>query len=378
MVLIAPTAFKGTLDAGAAARALAQGVKAAWPAASCHLLPLSDGGDGFLSVLVRGRRGRISWVESEDALGGPHLAPLGWLEEGRVAVAELARVVGLASLRAPGPHSAATSGTDGLGRLLAAALAGGPDQLLVGLGGSASTDGGAGLARPLGYRLLDREGEELPRGGAALRRLERIVRPRAAPWARVEVVGACDVAAPLLGSRGSARSFGPQKGADPATVAALEEGLGRLAEVVARDLGVRAAAVPGAGAAGGAGFGLLAFAQARLISGSRLVAERVGLDGWLARSQLVVTGEGRVDRQSLAGKAVGEVVRRARGAGIPCLVVAGSAEPIAAREVRQLGAVLHLAGDPGGAPARRLHEAARLACQALSAGDPAPGPSVHR
>ncbi len=375
-ILIAPTAFKGTLSPRAAARAMALGVARAWPDADLHLLPLSDGGDGFLDAVLRGRGRRLVWTEGEDALGRRHPVPWGSLEGGRLAVVELARAVGIAGLPPATPRSAATSGTEGLGALLAAALASRPRRLLVGLGGSASTDGGAGLARRLGYRLLDRVGRDLPPGGSALGRLDRILVPPQGPPAEVEVSGACDVSAPLLGPSGAARVFGPQKGADPTTVAELEAGLERLRRVVARDLLVEAADIPGAGAAGGAGFGLVAFCGARLVPGAELVAELVGLDSELAGAELVVTGEGRLDLQSFSGKVVGEVVRRARRRGLPCLVLAGSADPAAAHRLRGMGAALHLYGEPGHPPAAQLEQAVHVACGEFAAGARAlrPGP----
>ncbi len=367
-VLVAPTAFKGTLSAEAAARAIAAGVGAAWPAVEVNVLPLSDGGDGFLSALLASGRGRRRWHSVRDALGRPHRAPLGWLGAQRTAVLELALAVGIGDVWPPSPRSAAVSGTFGLGELLRAALDRAPARILVGLGGSASTDGGAGLAEALGYRLLDAGGRELPAGGAALRRLERIEgRGRDPRLAQVEIVAACDVSAPLLGPGGAAPTFGPQKGADPATVARLAQGLSRLAQVAERDLGgAGLAGLPGAGAAGGAGFGLAAFAGAKLVKGAPLVAEVAGLDRHLEVARLVITGEGRFDLQSLRGKAVGEVCRRARAAGVACLVVAGSADKRAAAELGSLGAGLALSGEGGArsaAAARRLlSEAVRDAC----------------
>ncbi len=368
-ILISPTAFKGTLSPAAAARAMARGVARAWPSSDIRLLPLSDGGDGFLEAILNGRSHRLVWTEAEDALGRPRRVPWGSLDGGRLAVLELAGAVGIAGVPSPTPHSAAISGTEGLGVVLTAALATGPQRLVIGLGGSASTDGGAGVARRLGYRLLDRAGRDLRPGGAALAELDRIVAPAQGRPAGAEIVGAYDVTAPLLGPSGAARVFGPQKGADASTVSELEAGLERLRRVVARDLLVEAADLPGAGAAGGAGFGLVAFCGARLVPGAELVAELVGLDSALDLARLVVTGEGRVDRQSFAGKVVGEVVRRAHRRGLPCLVVAGSVDPSAALQLGTLGAALHLCGAPGHAPERTLEQAAHAACGELAQGD---------
>jgi glycerate kinase len=376
-IVVAPTAYKGTLSPWAAARAMARGAARACPDSNIHLLPLSDGGDGFLEAVLHGRREGLVWTEAEDALGRRSRVSWGSLDGGRLAVVELARAVGIAGLPPPTPSSAATSGTEGLGTVLAAALASSPRRLIVGLGGSASTDGGAGIARRLGYRLLDRHGRDLPRGGGALVELDRIVAPPHRRLEGAEILGACDVSAPLLGHSGAASVFGPQKGADAATVRELEVGLERLHRVAARDLLVEAAEIPGSGAAGGAGFGLVAFCGARLVSGVELVAELLGLDSELDGAGLVLTGEGRVDPQSFAGKVVGEVARRARRRGLPCLVVAGSADRTATIRLRELGAVLHLCGAPGRAPGRHLAQAVYAACGEMALGADAPRPGAQ-
>jgi len=181
------------------------------------------------------------------------------------------------------------------------------------------------MAQALGYRLLDAFGRDLPRGGAALVRLERIDGTGLdAGWRSVKVMVACDVTNPLTGPEGASYVYGPQKGADPETVVLLDGALAHLAEVIERDLGKRVADVPGAGAAGGTGAGLMAFLDAKLVSGAALVVEASGLDGALEGADLVITGEGRVDAQTAYGKAPGEVARRAQAAGIPTLLIAGS------------------------------------------------------
>lgn len=359
-VLVAPNAFKGTLSAFEVASAMAAGVRRALPEAQITCLPLADGGDGFRATLVAASGGRTSRHRACGPLLEPVWARVGWLpgRSGETAVIELASVAGIARIARPSPHTAATASTRGLGELIRAGLRGGPAEILVGIGGSASTDGGAGLARALGYRLLRADGGEIPEGGLGLRQLDRIESDRVDPrLARVRVVAASDVTNRLLGRRGAAAVYGPQKGADRATVAGLEAGLHRLAEVAGRDLGTSGLEVrPGAGAAGGTGFGLLAFCGARLAPGADLVANACGLDGALARADLVLTGEGRFDRETLHGKVPGEVARRALRAGVRCVLIAGSSEPGAGEALRRLGAqLLETGGDVSGLAAGDRH-----------------------
>jgi len=197
--------------------------------------------------------------------------------------------------------------------------------VIAGIGGSATNDGGAGMAQALGYRLLDRDGRDLPRGGIALLRLDHINGSGLDPgWRSVNVMVACDVTNPLTGPKGASYVYGPQKGADPLTVRQLDQALAHLAEVFERELGKRVSDIPGAGAAGGTGAGLIAFLDARLTPGAALVVDASGFDDALKGADLVITGEGRVDAQTAYGKAPGEVAKRAKAARIPVLLMAGS------------------------------------------------------
>jgi glycerate kinase len=215
--------------------------------------------------------------------------------------------------------------TYGFGQLLEAARRDGVAQVIAGIGGSATNDGGAGMAQALGYRFLDAQGRELERGGAALARLERIDSSGFdLGWSSVKVRVACDVTNPLTGPLGASAVYGPQKGADPDMVRELDAALTRLASVIERDLGKRVADIPGAGAAGGTGAGLVAFLDAELVPGAPLVVEAAGLDAQLAGADLVITGEGQVDEQTAYGKAPGEVAKRAKAAGVPVVLLAGS------------------------------------------------------
>jgi glycerate kinase len=323
-IIVAPNSFKGSLSATQAAIAIARGVCEAFPEAEIVEIPIADGGDGTVEALVAAHKGTVQSVSVEGPLGDPVLASFGLIAGGRTAVVELASASGYVLLT-PAARDPRKTSTYGFGQLLEAARQAGVESVIAGIGSSATNDGGAGMAQALGYRLLDAFGRDLPRGGAALVRLERIDGTGLdAGWRSVKVMVACDVTNPLTGPEGASYVYGPQKGADPETVVLLDGALAHLAEVIERDLGKRVADVPGAGAAGGTGAGLMAFLDAKLVSGAALVVEASGLDGALEGADLVITGEGRVDAQTAYGKAPGEVARRAQAAGIPTLLIAGS------------------------------------------------------
>ena len=322
-VVIAPNAFKGTLTATQAARAIARGVREVFPDAEIVEVPVADGGDGTVEALVSAKHGDYLHARVEGPLGDPVDATFGRF--GSTSVVELAAASGLA-LVPPARRDPRRASTYGFGQLLLAARQPGVTEILAGIGGSATNDGGAGMAQAVGYRLLDADGRDLPRGGAALARLERIDASGFQPWP-VEVQVASDVTNPLTGTQGASAVYGPQKGADEAAVRELDAAMARLAEVIERDLGHRVADLPGAGAAGGAGAGLVAFLGAGLVRGAPLIVSASGLDAHLDGADLVITGEGQVDRQTAYGKAPGEVAARARKAGVPVLLLAGSKGP---------------------------------------------------
>jgi glycerate 2-kinase len=329
-VVVAPNAFKGSLTATQAATAIARGVREVFPDAEIVEIPIADGGDGTVEALVTAHRGTNRSVQVEGPLGDPVQAVYGLVDlipGAPTAVVELASASGLALLPAARRDPRHTS-TYGFGQLLEAVRKAGIRAVIAGIGGSATNDGGAGMAQALGYRLLDAAGRDLPRGGAALAQLDRIDTAGAdARWRSVKVEVACDVTNPLTGPEGASFVYGPQKGADPQTVLMLDRALARLAEVIERDLGKRVADIPGAGAAGGTGAGLIAFLDAKLMPGATLVVDASGFDRHLQGAQLVITGEGRVDSQTAYGKAPGEVARRAQEAGVPTLLLAGSKGP---------------------------------------------------
>jgi glycerate kinase len=325
-VLVAPQEFKGSLRADEAATAIASGIRAARPEWEVDAVPMSDGGPGFIDAIQAAIGGEIVAVRAHDALLRPRGCRFLWLSERGWAVVEAAEANGLV-LIAPEERDACRADSYGVGEVIAAALERGPGRLVVGIGGSATTDGGHGMARALGARFRDGAGRELAPGGASLAELERLDWEPPAGLAGVEVVAATDVTNRLLGREGAAAVYGPQKGASAEDVDALEAGLARFASVVRRALGVDVATLAGGGAAGGLGAGLVAFLGARLESGFEIVAGLTGLEERVRAADIVVTGEGSFDSQSGRGKTTGRVIELARRAEKPVVVFAGRAEP---------------------------------------------------
>jgi glycerate 2-kinase len=326
-ILVAPQELKGSLTAAEAARALADGVRRAAPDAAVDLAPLSDGGPGFLDAMLEATGGERRPVVVRDPLGRPVEAAIGLIDGGRTAVIETAEAAGIKRLRAHelDPRRASTAGA---GDLVRAALDAGVRRMIIGIGGSATNDGGAGMAQALGVRLLDAGGRDLPPGGATLAGLARIdavsIDPR---LAAVDVLVASDVRNPLCGPDGASAVFGPQKGADAAAVRELDVALATFAECIARDLSVSVRDIPGAGAAGGLGAGLIAFLGARIRSGFDLVAEATDLEQRIREADLVLTGEGRLDGQTGFGKTVAGVARLGGAAGVPVIALCGGLAP---------------------------------------------------
>lgn len=326
-IVVAPNSFKGSLSATQAAKAIASGARQAIPGAEVVEIPVADGGEGTAEALVSANQGTYGWVNVEGPLGAPVLASYGLIQGGRTAALELASASGY-SLVPAARRDIRLASTYGFGQLLDAARRTGAGSLIAGIGGSATNDAGAGMAQALGVRLLDSSGKDLPRGGAALARLARIDLGGLDPgWRSVKVMVACDVTNPLTGPEGASHVYGPQKGGDPRTVAELDEALHHFADVVATDLGRNVEFVPGAGAAGGTGAGMIAFLDAELRPGAPLIVEASGFDVALRGADLVITGEGRADSQTAYGKAPGEVAKRAQAARIPVLLIAGTKGP---------------------------------------------------
>ena len=323
-IVIAPQGFKGGISGLEAARAIARGVLAAAPEAETVLLPVADGGDGTLHALVDATGGEIFTSMVTGPINQQVEAQWGVMGDGRTAVIEMARASGLAMVpsRRRNPKVTTTLGT---GEILKEALERGYKSVMVGLGGSATNDGGAGMATALGVRFLDSSGDALPPGGAALARLDRIDTSGLLDRiAGADIVAATDVTNPLCGPTGASAIFGPQKGASKEVVAELDAALRNFAQVVKRDTGHDVLDVPGAGAAGGLGAGLIAFAGAKIRSGIDLVCQVLDFDRHLAGADLVITGEGRADRSTVFDKAPVGVARHARAHGVPTILLAGS------------------------------------------------------
>ena len=321
-VLVAPQEFKGSLGADEAADAIANGLLEAHPDWEIDRLPMSDGGPGLLDAIRRAVKADTTAAVVSDPLGRRVLARYLRLRESGDAVIEAAQANGLWHVQPP-ERDPLYADTAGVGEIIADALAVHTKRIIIGVGGSATTDGGAGMAAALGARFLNSAGEPLPPGGAPLADLARIDWARPAFTNGVEFLVATDVTNPLLGPNGAARIYAPQKGATPEQVDILDAALHRYAAVVRRSLGVDIASLPGGGAAGGLAAGLVAFLGARIESGFELVAETVHLDDRIGRADLVVTGEGSFDSQSLQGKVTGRILERAAAAGKRAAVLAG-------------------------------------------------------
>lgn len=337
-VLIVPDKFKGTLTAQAAAKAIAQGWRKGRPHDALELLPMSDGGDGFGEVISGLVGAKPQTIDTLDAAHRPCRAQWWWEPKTKTAVIESARIIGLAMVQSKGMHPFQLD-TFGLGAVIRAAARKGATQCLMGIGGSATNDGGFGVARSLGWNFLDESGKPItewtglhllaqlkppqPKVGRGSRRANspdqtRIFR---------ELLVAVDVQNPLLGARGCTRIYGPQKGLTPPDFPLAERCLRRLARVAAANFSRYYADEPGAGAAGGLGFGLSCFLGGRLESGFDLFVRYSGLERRIRRADLVITGEGAIDQSTLMGKGVGQIARYCLKLGIPCLGLAGSVFP---------------------------------------------------
>jgi glycerate 2-kinase len=320
-VLIAPDKFKGTLTARSAAEAMAKGWCGARPKDEIELLPISDGGDGFGAVMGELLEAKIQTVRTVDAAHRPCGSRWWWEAKSRTAIIESANVIGLAQLPPRKFHPSALD-TFGLGKVIRAAAAKGAKRCLIGIGGSATNDGGFGVARALGWEFLDGSGNNI----VSWTELFKLAKLSAPPQVELfeEMIVAVDVQNLLLGARGCTRIYGPQKGLEPKNFAAAERSLRRLAAVAAKQLGRDYASEPGAGAAGGLGFGLRCFAGAKLRPGFELFARQAALQRRIRSADLVITGEGAIDESTLMGKGVGQLAALCRTLKTPCIGMAGA------------------------------------------------------
>lgn len=322
-IVIAPDSFKESVSAPDAAAAIARGVKAACPGAQTVCIPMADGGEGTVEAVLAAAGGQARQRTVNDALGHKVDAVWGLLEDG-TAVIEMAAAAGL-ELIAPSRRDPLRASSHGVGELILAALDAGAARIILGLGGSATNDGGAGMLTALGLRLLDKDGRSLPPGGGALGQLASID-PRGldSRLANTRIIVASDVDNPLCGPQGASHVFGPQKGATPEQVRTLDAMLGHFADICARQLGSDRRHDAGAGAAGGLGFAAKTFLNADFRPGVEIVAELGGLAQAMEGATLAFTGEGRMDAQTLRGKTPAGVARIAQQAGVPVVALAGS------------------------------------------------------
>jgi glycerate kinase len=321
-IVIAPDKFKGSLGAQAVGEAIARGVLTALPEAQLEIVALADGGEGTAEAIRRARAGEWIISPAHDARGRLGRSRYAWIAEPRLAAMEMSAAAGLAQL-APNERDPMSASTFGVGEMLQAAADRGAAQIIIGLGGSATNDGGFGLARALGFRFFGGDDRELTGPVSDLLALTRVELPD--DLRLPLIIAACDVSNPLLGPHGATRTFGAQKGATPEQLEILERALTRLADIAAQTFAGDRRDIPGAGAAGGLGFGLLTFCGAAIHSGFDVVAEAVDLRVKVARADIVITGEGKLDRQTLAGKGPAGVARMARELQKPVYAIVGVA-----------------------------------------------------
>lgn len=330
-IIIAPNSFKGSISATRAADAIAEGVREAAPDIMIEKLPIADGGEGTVDAIVRATRGNKIDVEGIcDPLGRRIKTSYGITGDNEYAVIEMAAVSGLTLLLEEERNPLETT-TYGTGELIKQALDNGYRKIIIGVGGSATNDGGIGAAQALGVRFMDNNGKEIPipASGKHLRSIsEYDLSTRDARISKTEIIVACDVDNPLVGENGAARVYAPQKGASPDTVMLLEQGLYRLARVIKRTSNLEIAEIPGAGAAGGLAGGLMAFCGGEIHPGAHLVLDAMGFENHLLGVDLIVTGEGSVNRQTLQGKAPLIIGRRGKKRNIPVVLIAGAVEEI--------------------------------------------------
>ncbi|GAB3499118.1 glycerate kinase [Spirosoma knui] len=334
-ILLAPDKFRGSLTAQSVAQAMAEGVRLADINAEVTLVPLADGGEGTAEILTQATDGNWHITLVNDPLGRPIEAGFGVSADGKTAFIEMALASGL-QLLDPAERNPLLTSTYGTGQLIRHALTIGAEHIVLGIGGSATTDAGIGMAAALGWSFLDENGLELPPTGASLSRICQISPPVLPAQRPYSVSVACDVTAPLFGPSGAAYVYGPQKGATPEMVDQLDAGLQQFAHVINEQFGADVATIPGSGAAGGLGAGALSFLNATLRPGVDVVLEAVHFDQRAAHADLILTGEGKLDQQTLQGKLLKGVTDRSVAAGVPIVALCGTLE-LTPEEISSLG-----------------------------------------
>lgn len=332
-ILLAPDKFRGSLTAAEVCEAMSEGIRKALPNAEILAIPMADGGEGTAEILTHNAGGQMHSVSVSDPLGRKIMAEFGLAADGKTAYLEMAAASGLRLLQSHERNPLQTS-TFGTGELIQEALNKGAQQLILGIGGSATTDGGVGMAAALGWRFEDKSGRNLVPNGSSLGQIQKIIPP--ANFTQINIQVACDVTAPLYGPTGAACVYASQKGANAEMVVQLDEGLKHLANLIQRDFGVDLAQVAGTGAAGGLGFGLLFFLNATLKEGVKIVMEQTYFEEKLLGVDLVFTGEGKMDDQTLQGKLIAGIAKAAQHNGIPVVALCGTLL-ITPEEVQQIG-----------------------------------------
>ncbi|WFW61255.1 glycerate kinase [Citrobacter freundii] len=326
-IVIAPDSYKESLSALEVATAIEQGFREIWPDADYVKIPVADGGEGTVEAMVAATAGRLVHVDVTGPLGSSVQAFYGLSGDARSAFIEMAAASGLA-LVPVGSRDPLKTTSRGTGELIRHALDAGVEHIVIGIGGSATNDGGAGMVQALGARLLDAQNNDIAHGGAGLEALARIdISQLDARLAACRIEVACDVTNRLTGKEGASAVFGPQKGATPEVVARLDRALTHYAQLISRDLDVNVLELAGGGAAGGMGAALYAFCGAQLRSGIEIVTDALHLDAWVADADLVVTGEGRIDSQTIHGKVPVGVANVAKRYNKPVIGIAGSLTP---------------------------------------------------
>ena len=325
-IVIAPDSFKECLSATQVAFAISEGIRKTVPEAEIICIPIADGGEGTVEALVTATDGKIIQVASVDALNRQIQSFYGILGDGKTAIIEMAAASGI-ELIAPEERNPMITSTYGTGLIIKAAMESGFTEIILGIGGSATNDGGAGMAQALGFGLLDKSNNPIGLGGGSLGELHRIDFSNVNPLLRkVKITVACDVQNPLLGPSGATHIYGPQKGATPEMVEILEKNMAHYAKVLYQEFGIDNSNIPGSGAAGGLGAGLMAFCKAEMLAGFNLISKLTNMEEYIQNASLIFTAEGKIDSQTAFGKTISGVAQLCKKYQVPVIAFAGIVE----------------------------------------------------